>query len=425
MIVPGTNLCAREISDSLFTMKDVQLVGAGVDLVAAKNFPFSEFYELPDIVNADIAVLALEKLLESAKVDYLFLAHDQWIYELRQFETIANTKIIKHSTETIQIASFKSNTYERLKRTVRVPKTFSLQEVQKFPLFGKPNRGQGSRGALLIQNYEELSNFVEEFEENYILSEYLPGEEFTVDCFSNTRGKLIFSSARVRATIFKGLAIGTRTLQDSAITEMAESISKELKFVGAWFFQVKLDSFGIPTLIEIGLRIAGASGIQRTRGMNLSAAWLLQVAGYEISTAIGEIQSEVTSRETAKYLKYNREFKNIYIDFDDTLILPNRDLNMSLINVMRAAKESGIKLTLITRHQGELELALSSAGLTELFDDQIWIKDGSTKSSKIEECDGFLFVDDSFREREDVLKAFPNLAICLDQTAFIDFEVQF
>ena len=421
MIVPGTNLCAREISDSLSTMKGVELLGAGFDPIAAKNFPFIEFYELPDIENPEMAISSLENLLKESKVDYLFLAHDQWIYELRNFDSIASVRVIKHNAEAIQIASFKSKTYERFKNIVKVPEIFSIKEVSQFPVFGKPNRGQGSRGAKLIQDYTELSNFVEEYRENFLLSEFLPGEEFTVDCFSDFQGKLIFSSPRVRTTISKGLAIGTKTFLDSALTQMGESISKELALSGAWFFQVKLDSSGIPTLMEIGLRIAGASGVQRTRGMNLSAAWLFQASGEKISTAIGKIQSEVTFRDETKFLQYDRNFKKIYVDLDDTLILPNGDLNLALIDVLKVSKTKGIQLTLITRNKGQLDEMLSKSGLSKLFQNQIWITDESTKSSKIEECENFLFIDDSFRERAEVSKAFPQFAICVDQTVFTNF----
>ena len=51
----------------------------------------------------------------------------------------------------------------------------------------KKDNDQGGRNAYKVQNKEELEIY--SLIENMIICEYLPGEEVTVDCFTNKEGK--------------------------------------------------------------------------------------------------------------------------------------------------------------------------------------------------------------------------------------------
>jgi len=82
---------------------------------------------------------------------------------------------------------------------------------------------------------------------------------------------VIFSEARSREEYRDGMATITRTIKTPEfVYKWANIFSDTLEIRGAWFFQYKLNSESLPVLLEIGMRVAGASGITRLRGVNLS-----------------------------------------------------------------------------------------------------------------------------------------------------------
>lgn len=424
LVVPGTNRCAIEIIDSISSMKDIHLYGAGSDLENNLCSKYEKYFELPDISNSQLALDELTSLLsaQNNKFDFIVFTHDEWIYKTKNFVLPKGTILLGHNEQAIEITSFKSKTYEVLAPLVPVPRVYkNKDEVSEFPVFAKPDRGQGSRGSKVLNDLTELENYLEENNSNNIISELLPGREFTIDCFSNRESRIVFSAARERLKIDGGVAIGTKTLHLEDISEMAQVISSKLQLNGAWFFQVKYDKSNTAVLIEVGLRIAGASGIERVRGFNLTAAWLYQASGIEVAVINPSIQVEVASRGNTKTIKFDRFFNKIYVDLDDTIILPDGSLNNPLILGIKEFKSSGIPISLVTRHSQDLDQTLKKFGIKALFDEIFWITDGSPKSSKMSFDGDFLFIDDSFSERYEVSKKFPDISVCVDQSVFTNY----
>jgi hypothetical protein len=65
---------------------------------------------------------------------------------------------------------------------------------------------------------------------------------------------------------------------------------------------------------------------------------------------------------------------------------------------------SGKKLVLITKHEGDISKALKFYRLTDLFDEIIQLNDEQKKSDWIE-SNSSIFIDDSHRERVEVHQA--------------------
>jgi len=69
--------------------------------------------------------------------------------------------------------------------------------------------------------------------------EYLEGDEYTVDCFSDREKGLLFCGGRQRIRTKSGISMNSRPIQNKVFKEYAEAISKRLFFNGPWFFQIK------------------------------------------------------------------------------------------------------------------------------------------------------------------------------------------
>ncbi len=428
LIVPGTNGCALEIVRSLISMKNVNLYGAGNDLEKSKKFPYENFYFLPNISQKDSAITALQELIEDQEVtfDLVFLAHDQWIFECRNLVDTPNTTFIRHNLKATEIASYKSRTYEEFKHLLRVPKTYNKNEViENFPIFAKPDRGQGSRGARKIGTQNELEiHLRDSASEEYVYSEFLEGPEYTIDCFSSEGGKLVFAQPRLRSKISGGIAVESSTVDESLFIDYARIISTKLNLAGAWFFQMKENRRKELYLLEIGLRPGGASGIQRLLGRNQSSAWIFQMQGHEIGTIKTDWNVSINQSHNEVWFQFDRAVNEIFVDFDDT-ILVNGSLNQSLVNYLQYSRKQGVPVTLISRHKGNLHIRLAELGLSSHFDQIIHIENNEAKSTYLRNRVGnILFIDDSYVEREEVVRLCGTNVLALDQTFPLGFILQ-
>lgn len=128
--------------------------------------------------------------------------------------------------------------------------------------FGKPKYGSSAEGASRCDFLPAASS---PMWDSHVFTEYLPGDEFTVDCVSYPNGKLYDHNARLRARIRDGItSYGSSSAKFTASIKPAiETIADGLKIPGSWFAQFKLDSEGVPKLMEVNSRVSGSIAITK------------------------------------------------------------------------------------------------------------------------------------------------------------------
>ncbi len=82
---------------------------------------------------------------------------------------------------------------------------------ERYPVLVKPDRGQGSSDVQRVDNAEQLAIALRRIADP-IICEYLPGDEYTVDCFSSANEGLLFAGARRRNRTRNGISVNTDTL---------------------------------------------------------------------------------------------------------------------------------------------------------------------------------------------------------------------
>ena len=350
----------------------------------------------------------LKLIIKKYQIDILYPTMDSIITHLKYFEEELGIPVVGPSYEVAKICSSKIDTYRYLNNKIRVPKQYSKNDKDlKFPLFVKPDVGYGSRNVLKINNNNHLTNINLD---GMILCEYLPGNEFTIDCFTDLKGDLIFVGARERSRTMNGISVNTKS--SKVITEkyrpFAEIINANFKFDGSWFFQMKLDINGDPCLLEIACRIAGSSAVHRVKGANFALANLFITQGINPMFILNDIDVE-SDRALGSRFKLTLDYQTIFIDYDDTVIVEG-NVNLDAIQLIYNAHNSKKKIYLITKHKGDIILSLRKFKLINLFTEIIHIQETENKADYIKkfDCGDSIFIDDSFSERRDV---FENLKI--------------
>ena len=398
LVFPAGTEIGQEILNALKGCKEVRLFGAGQDTLNHARFSYSEYHTLPSVHDTGW-VERLAALCRKLEIDYVFPAHDDVVLALARATADVPATIISSPVETCEIARSKSATYEKLADMLRVPRLYaSAAEIETYPVFVKPDRGEGSRGATKIYSPDDLTQALANVPEP-IICEYLPGEEFTVDCFSDRDKGLLFAGARERRRTKNGISTNTITVSLPEIDDLARAISTTLELHGAWFFQLKRAADGEFALLEIAPRIAGSMAVHRVKGVNfpLLSIFEAQRAPITIRTNPGHVELD---RALSNRYRNPIDFTALYVDFDDTLIL-NGKVNIEIVKLIYQCINRSIPVKLLTRHAGNLTRKLEEHRLSGLFDAVIHLRNGELKSQEI--CEpGAILVDDSFAERMEV-----------------------
>lgn len=398
LVFPCGSEIGLEIHRSLGTSRQVSLIGAS-SVDDHGRFVFEDYVGGLPMADETDFIDEMAQLVMERSVDAIYPAMDSVISVLKRNESRVGCRVIAPDAEVAEICLSKRRTYSALSNHIRVPTEYENPNKVKFPAFLKPEIGYGARGTAKVSDMEHMMSHLSSRPDCMIL-EYLPGREFTVDCFTS-RGSLLFAGPRQRTRLMNGISVNTRTMtdEDARFRQMAVSISEALPMDGAWFFQAKEDNDGQLVLMEVACRFAGSSCVYRAQGVNFALLSVLNAFGHELSVMPSLFDVEL-DRSLSVRFKTEIDFDQVYVDYDDTLVCHGR-VNSRLVAFIHDCINRGKRITLLSRHRGDLEADLRRTRLSGLFDEVVHVTDGSPKSWYIMGRSP-LFIDDSFLERREV-----------------------
>lgn len=403
LVFPCGSEVALEIYKSLEHSTHFNLIGAS-SVDDHGKFVFGNYIGTLPFISEPGFIDKMCFIIQKNKIDAIFPAMDAVITLLKQKESLLGCKVIASPVETTEICLSKTTTYKALKGVVALPTIYANpNEIKSFPVFLKPDIGYGSRGVLKGLSRRSVIDHLSINPDSIIL-EFLPGREFTVDCFTNSKGELLFAGPRERRRISNGISVNTIPVNDSdkKFISIATAINNNIKFRGAWFFQLKENTKGELVLLEIASRLGGSSGLFRNKGINFSQLSVFDAFGYEVEINENNYQIELDRALCSKY-KVEIEYDEAFVDFDDCMIIDNAFYNTDLMKFIFTCLNKKIRLTVLSRHKGDLTKRLTELKINTLFDRILHIKQNENKSDYIDNLNA-IFIDDSFAERKDVAK---------------------
>lgn len=238
---------------------------------------------------------------------------------MKEFE-LAGVKLLISPAASLEIANNKSRLYEFLQwRSIAVPDFRVIETVEQFkaavdelgypakPVCFKPSVSNGSRGFRIISeqmneldllfNHKPTSTYITLSETLRILSsgifpellvsEYMPGEEYSVDCLAN-HGEAILIIPRLRKRMINGISVEGEFVKEENIISYCRQIIKELQLHGNIGIQVKESSANQFLVLEINPRVQGSISAALGAGVNLPILAIKQELGLPISA--GELE---------------------------------------------------------------------------------------------------------------------------------------
>lgn len=402
LIFPCGSEIGIELQRALATSRHFEPVGATSTPDRGEVF-YHNPLRLP-FVDAPGFADALRALVRTHEIEFLYPAMDGVLFEVSAERERLPCTLVAPEHATVKACHSKTRTYETLGGVVATPRQFrSATEVEEFPVYLKPDVGYGTRRNLLAASAQQAADHLAQNPDAIIL-EYLPGREYTVDCFTDGEGRLRYVEPRERAHIINGISGHAAPFgEDRAEFELiAARIGGVLRFRGAWFFQVRRRAGGELTLLEVACRAAGSSGVNRLRGVNLPLLTLFDFAGAAV-TFPAPAPFEYRAYRSLDYKAVTElDYDTVFIDLDDCLIVGGK-VNVTALAFLFQELNRGKRLVLVTRSAQAVSPVLGRFRIADLFDEVIHITDGGPKSVHLRP--GAIFIDDSFAERQEVAEA--------------------
>lgn len=366
------------------------------------RFVYEDYISGVPFVTEESFIPAMASIVKERRIDAIYPAMDYVMTVLKEHESELGCRVVSSCMETTRICLSKELTYRKLQGVVPTPRSYDSERIpqEAFPIFAKPNVGYGAKGTQLLRSQEEVDAFVKG-KADLLLLEYLPGEEFTVDCFTDRNGRLLYSAARKRNRIKDGISVNTFFAErQSEFETMARAINETIGFRGAWFYQVKRKKDGKLCLLEIASRLGGSSLLSRAVGVNFALLSLFDIFDYDVTICRNDYRVELDRALENKYIT-DLKFDSVYCDYDDCLILDKTKVNVDLVRFLYRCINEKKQIYLLSKHDGDLLKELKEFRLDHLFDEVMHIDKSADKADFIKSSQA-IFIDDSHAERSHI-----------------------
>jgi carbamoyl-phosphate synthase large subunit len=256
---PGILKCLKQESSFHITVADANPGATGRYLNKNfENIPLANDDSFPGTVLSICREKNIHVLLPLVTRELIPLSQ-----HLEEFEQ-AGVKLLVSSTASLEIANNKSRLYEFLQwRGMSIPEFRVVETVDQFEtavkelgypakqVCFKPSVSNGSRGFRIISeqvneldlllNHKPASTYIT-FQDavrilssgmfpELLISEYLPGEEFSVDCLAQG-GESILIVPRLRTKMINGISVQGEFVKEENIIAYCRQIISELQLHG-------------------------------------------------------------------------------------------------------------------------------------------------------------------------------------------------
>ena len=260
-------------------MADMDPCASGLYLVPKAQRLLVPRGDAPSFVNSVLAVctaLRIELLVSTVDAELAPLAQ-----ALERFDAIG-VRVPLSPLSALMLCRDKLTLLDRARGVVPTPQTQVIDagtaaNPPTFPRFVKPRIGAGSRGAEVVHSAADLATLPRDG--SYLLQEWLPGDEYSVDVYLRADGVALASVPRVRMKTDSGIAVAARTVHLPEVSEAAIRIAQAVGIRYVANVQFRRAADGQAKLLEINPRFPGTLPLTAHAGVDIPALLVAEVAG--------------------------------------------------------------------------------------------------------------------------------------------------
>jgi len=224
------------------------------------KIPKKYCYEIP-LANHNSYQSKILHLYNKLKIDLLIPTVDE---ELEMISSLKTVNSLIPSFDFIKIFNNKLKTSKFLKeKKLSHPEVINFQrninkKNIKYPLILKPIYGRGSKGIIILNNYDELKFYIKKLNissKNYIIQKYIKGIEFSVQMISDKLGNLI-SIVPVKIIEKKGITIEAILDFNNNLIQFCKKFHEIFKTKSTYNIQLIMNNKKKFFIIEVNPRIS-------------------------------------------------------------------------------------------------------------------------------------------------------------------------
>jgi carbamoyl-phosphate synthase large subunit len=293
----------------------IRIIGVDSNPDAAGRFLADESFVVPE-ASSPAYLTSMVEIAKRTDADAILpLSGTELMGLSRNTTAFGTTKVVVNTPEALEHSLDKQKSYAFLAASsVAIPAHRLVSTYDEFlaavgelgypdvPVCFKPAVSKGQRGFRILQADADLLHILLEtkpdstittldlvapilsagFKKDLIVSEYLPGMEYSVDSLVDG-GVTIVAVPRKRVQTRLGISSIGVVDNNQEIVEAAEAINRAFRFDFNINVQLKYGADGIPKLVEINPRVSGTICLSVESGPNLPYLAIQQALGEEFS----------------------------------------------------------------------------------------------------------------------------------------------
>jgi carbamoyl-phosphate synthase large subunit len=218
-----------------------------------------------DAVHARCIAMDVDVLVPTVDAEMRPLAH------ARADFARAGIELLLAPDDALDVCLDKLALAERCTGQVPVPRTERLDKADPgawaYPVVVKPRTGSGSRDVSVVRSAENLARMDASAE--FLVQEYLPGEEYSVDVLADAHGRVVAAVPRCRERVDSGVSVAGRTLHDEELERLGATVVEATGLTYISNVQFRRDAAGQPALLEVNPRVPGALPLTMASGVDM------------------------------------------------------------------------------------------------------------------------------------------------------------
>ncbi|WP_159884936.1 ATP-grasp domain-containing protein [Paenibacillus puerhi] len=302
--ISGTFLL-RHLSRHPIENYEYRLIAVDSNENSIARYISSVFYRVPmcDDPGYEQAITEiLEK--EGVKIILPVTSYDIPFYAARRDQlNRQGSKLLVCDLNTHEMLHHKRKMYACMEQLgIPVPLVYKHGETLRYPAMMKSSESSGSKGVFKLENDNDYRYWSSKLND-YVVTDFIQGTEYTVDCLFDASGRLIAFNNRDRRKTEGGGATVTRRIDASEpLLGILHKLETHLTLVGPVNFQYMVNGSGDLFITDFNTRFASG-------GLPLTIASGLDIPNLIIRMLLGqEVQVQRCTKEGLTMYRYYDEF---------------------------------------------------------------------------------------------------------------------
>ncbi len=308
LITSAGSAPAISVIKALRKQKEIQIKIIAVDMgeLSAGFFLADKSYLVPPSQRPDF-IPEIKRICKKEEVSILIPIIDEelpiFAKEKNSFSSLG-LKVLVNDFGIVERGNDKYKTYLFCKENgVLTPTTYlypgNKGQVFNFPIIVKPRFGRGSQSLYKVEDQDQLQNLPLNDGE-FILQEFIPGKEFTVDIFARPDGVVLQVVPRERIMVKAGQIYKGRTVKRVNLIELAKGVAEKFGINGPCNIQF-IERNNRFYLIEVNPKFAAGLPLTVNAGVNIPLLLIKIHLGIKVSS------QELEFRDNFYMLRYWEE----------------------------------------------------------------------------------------------------------------------